>query len=101
MVTRFSISISCVLHQDLLGDEGVLQCRSLLDGMEGRSDSYLQQIISEGRCVVCNHSTFEEDMAQQAAQRSANGKSPRLVWVFLRSSSACAGLVFSPELWHV
>jgi hypothetical protein len=61
--------LSCVSAyvQDLLGDEGVLQCRSLLDGMEGGSDTYLQQIISEGRCVVCNHSTFEEDMQQQRA----------------------------------
>lgn len=54
-----------------MGEEGVVQCRSLLDGMDGQgegSSSYLQHIISEGRCVVCNHSTFEEDMAQQAAR---------------------------------
>jgi hypothetical protein len=60
------------LLQDLLGDEGVQQCRSLLDGLDGQaSDAYLQQVVTEGRCVVCKHSTFEEDM--QAA-RGDNGE---------------------------
>ena len=59
--------------QDLLGDEGVLHCRSLLDGMEGRSETYLQQMISEGRCVVCNTSTFEEDMQMARNSMGGNG----------------------------
>jgi hypothetical protein len=50
----------------------VLQCRSLLDGLDGQaSDAYLQQVVTDGRCVVCKHSTFEEDM--QAA-RGDNGE---------------------------
>ena len=52
------------------------QCRSLLDGIDGASrdassSSYLQNIISEGRCVICNHSTFEEDMQEHKAQALA------------------------------
>lgn len=64
-----------------MGEEGVVQCRSLLDGLDGQGEggsSYLQHIISEGRCVVCNHSTFEEDMLQQQAA-SRNGEHCSLV----------------------
>lgn len=46
--------------------------------MEGRAEEYLQQQVTEGRCVVCNHSTFEEDM-QQA--RGPNGECVRSVLV--------------------
>ena len=57
-----------------MGEEGVNQCRSLLDGLDGPSnDAYLQHVISEGRCVVCNQSTFEEDMLAQAEKRNQTG----------------------------
>lgn len=53
--------------KELSGEEGVTLCRSLLDGIDS-SESYLQNIISEGRCVVCNGSTLEEDMAANAEE---------------------------------
>jgi hypothetical protein len=50
--------------KEVCGEEGVSLCRCLLDGSGGE---YMQN-ITEGRCVVCNGSTFEDDMQAQAAQ---------------------------------
>ena len=51
--------------KDLCGEEGVALCRSLLDGIDvnsGESNAYLHSLITEGRCVVCNGSTFFDEM---------------------------------------
>jgi hypothetical protein len=69
--------------KDLCGEEGVVLCRALLDGGNSSAagasgaggggvsnggeggEEYLQTMITEGRCVICNGSTFEEDMQMQ------------------------------------
>ena len=48
--------------KETVGDEGVAHCRTLLDGYDGSAEVYLHNLVTEGRCVVCNGSTFEDDM---------------------------------------
>jgi hypothetical protein len=59
--------------QDVAGDEGIQFCRSILDGDSAssgdRDSAHLHNLIQEGRCVVCNQSTFAEDMLQQKEQQ--------------------------------
>ena len=52
--------------REVVGDDGVAHCRTLLDGYDGSAEVYLHNLVTEGRCVVCNGSTFEDDMAGQA-----------------------------------
>lgn len=48
--------------KELCGEEGVKKCRNLLDGISSsNSDNYVESFVTEGRCVVCNGSTFDED----------------------------------------
>lgn len=51
--------------RNLCGEDAVLYCRSLLDGIgsEATADGN-QQVAVEGRCMLCNGSTFEEDMLE-------------------------------------
>lgn len=54
------------LVRELCGEEVVSMCRGLLDGlsMDGTQEAsaaYLQNQITQGRCIVCNGSTFEDD----------------------------------------
>jgi hypothetical protein len=57
--------------QDVAGEEGIQFCRSILDGDSASSgdSAHLHNLIQEGRCVVCNQSTFAEDMLQQKEQQ--------------------------------
>ena len=45
------------------GDQGVLVCRSLLDGTDAAQETEraLHSIVTSGRCLVCKSSTFEDD----------------------------------------
>lgn len=58
--------------RDLSGDDAVKCCRGLLDGIEstGGQDSYLQSFLTEGRCLICNGSTYEEDENEEDRQQS-------------------------------
>eukprot|EP01038_Epipyxis_sp_PR26KG_P012853 gene12853-17228_t len=47
----------------ICGDNGVDLCRSLLDGSDSKSSF---SHIMEGRCILCNGSTYEEDLRNQA-----------------------------------
>ena len=55
--------------RELCGEEVVSMCRGLLDGLavDGTqnpleaSAAYLQNQITQGRCIVCNGSTFEDE----------------------------------------
>lgn len=55
------------LVRAICGEEGVTYCRALLDGISVESQNqldssaYLQNMVTEGRCVICNGSTFEEE----------------------------------------
>ena len=62
------------LVREICGEEGVSICRGLLDGIsvdaQGQLESalYLQNMITEGRCVICNGSTFEEESDEAGDQ---------------------------------
>jgi len=62
------------LVRQLCGEDGVNLCRGLLDGItvdsqnQQDSSAYLQNMITEGRCVVCNGSTFEEESEEPGEQ---------------------------------
>lgn len=48
----------------IAGDEGVMSCRSLLDGIDDGGEAELQSRVTEGRCTVCMGSTFEDDLPE-------------------------------------
>jgi hypothetical protein len=47
--------------RDLCGEDGVNYCRALLDGIGDGSTENYGHFLKEGRCIICNTSTYEED----------------------------------------
>jgi hypothetical protein len=59
------------LVRELCGEEVVSMCRGLLDGLsvdgtQEASAAYLQNQIAQGRCIVCNGSTFDDEVEDVA-----------------------------------
>lgn len=53
------------LVKELCGDSGVAYCRNLLDGVGNVDESSNNpSFVTEGRCILCNTSTYEEDMQE-------------------------------------
>eukprot|EP01033_Poteriospumella_lacustris_P001523 gene1523-1100_t len=61
--------------RDLSGDDAVKCCRALLDGIDSGSkpEPYLQSFLTEGRCLVCNTTTYEEEDEDDGAGGAGGG----------------------------
>ena len=57
----------------IAGDEGVVTCRSLLDGNDDDVEADLQSRVTEGRCHVCMGSTYDD--SDEVSEWLANGLS--------------------------
>jgi hypothetical protein len=60
--------------RDLGGEDAMKCCRVLLDGLDSEptTEPYLQSFLTEGRCLVCNTSTYEEDEDEDPENGDAN-----------------------------
>eukprot|EP00981_Chlorochromonas_danica_P010092 scaffold3044_cov176-Ochromonas_danica.AAC.10 len=85
--TQFREADFISIVRKIAGDEGVIQCRNMLDGISRRAattsstlqqqereeEGFLQALIREGRCIICNAFTFEDDNNNNGNDDNAAG----------------------------
>jgi hypothetical protein len=94
--------------RDLSGEEAMKCCRILLDGLDSgnTTEPYLQSFLTEGRCMVCNTSTYEEDEDEDQENGDTNATPPENPVILCDGCNAeahlnCLGLAAVPnDAWY-
>jgi hypothetical protein len=71
--------------RNICGEDSAFYCRNLLDGILGEhndstsKEGLLQSMITEGRCILCNGSTYEDDMDEGEEQENGKKKNNKVI----------------------